>query len=304
MIARMASLADPARLRVLHLLAARAMAVNDLADVLQLPQSTVSRHLKLLSEQGWLVSTRAGTSHQYQMLEDELDPAAKPLWAVARDQSADWSAVAQDRLRVASVLAARQRDSRAFFAGAAGDWDALRDDFFGRRFNQEALLALIDPAAVVADLGCGTGALTASVAAYVASVTGVDNSEAMLSAARVRVASLPNVTLKQGDLSQLPLADGSVDLTLCVLSLSYAADLPAALKEARRVTRKRLIVVDVLAHHRDDFRRQMGQTRMGFAGDELAAALRDAGFTSSTFRPLPPEPHVKGPALFLASAVV
>src|SRR5689334_15287872 len=111
----MASLADPVRLRVLHLLEWQAMLVNDLADVLQLPQSTVSRHLKQLSEQGWLVSHRTGTSHQYRMLLKEIDPEAKALWTVAREQSAEWSAIAQDNLRLASVLSARQRDSRTFF---------------------------------------------------------------------------------------------------------------------------------------------------------------------------------------------
>ncbi|HEY0009572.1 MAG TPA: metalloregulator ArsR/SmtB family transcription factor, partial [Tepidisphaeraceae bacterium] len=284
LIARMASLADPARLRVLHLLAEQPMPVNDLADVLQLPQSTVSRHLKTLSEQGWLVSNRAGTSHQYQMLQDELDPTARPLWEVARQQSAQWTAVSQDRLRLASVLAARARDSRTFFADAARDWDALRDEFFGGRFTAEALLALIDPDSVIADLGCGTGTLVAALAGHVTRVIGIDNSDQMLDAARRRVAGMANVTLQQGDLTSLPLPDASIDLTVCVLSLSYAVDLPAALAEARRITRQRLIVVDVLAHHRDDFRRQMGQVRMGFAQEEFSSALKIAGFTTITFR--------------------
>lgn len=304
LISRMSSLSDPARLRIMHLLERQEMLVNDLAEVLQLPQSTVSRHLKQLSEQGWLVSHREGTSHQYRMLVEELDDQARSLWMLARVQTADWSAVTQDRLRLSAVLAARQRDSRSFFAGAARDWDQLRAEYFGTQFSVAGLLALLDPSLVVADLGCGTGALLEQLSPFCARVIGVDNSEDMLAAARQRVSKLGNVDLRQGDLSSIPIDDASVDATMCVLTLSYVPEVSAALLEARRVLRPggRAVIVDVLPHHRDDFRRQMGQTRMGFSEQELSNILTASGFASIHFRPLPPETHAKGPALFCAVA--
>lgn len=304
LIARLSSLSDAARLRVLHLLERQAMLVNDLAEVLQLPQSTVSRHLKQLSEQGWLVSHREGTSHQYRMLLDELEPAARELWALARTQTIDWPAVAQDRLRLSSVLATRQRDSRSFFAGAARDWDRIRADYFGTQFSVNALLALLDPLLVVADLGCGTGALLEQLSPFVGRVIGIDNSEDMLAAAKLRIAALKNVELHQGDLTSLPIPDGSVDATLCVLSLSYVEKFAVAIGQMRRVLKPagRAVIVDVLPHDRDDFRRQMGQIRMGFRESELTSVFNDAGFTSVRFRPLAPEAQAKGPALFAAIA--
>lgn len=304
LISRMAGLADPARLRVLHLLERQPMLVNDLADVLQLPQSTVSRHLKQLSEQGWLVSHRSGTSHQYRMQVDELDDSARALWDVAREQTGKWSTVTQDRLRLNSVLATRQRDSRTFFAGAARDWDQLRELYFGNRFSIEAAFSLLDASLTVADLGCGTGAILEQLSPHVSRVIGVDNSDDMLAAARLRVQKLTNVSLKQGDITRLPLDDRSIDATLCVLSLSYVADPTTALLEMRRVLKPggRAIIVDVLPHDRDDFRRQMGQTRMGFAETDLTDSLQHAGFATVRFRPLPPEPQAKGPALFIATA--
>ena len=304
LIARMSSLSDPARLRVLHLLERQPMLVNDLSDVLQLPQSTVSRHLKQLSEQGWLVSHREGTSHQYRMILDELDAAARELWTLARTQTSDWPAVSQDRMRLSSVLAARQRDSRSFFAGAARDWDRIRSDYFGTQFSAAGLLALLDPAWVVVDLGCGTGALIEQLSPHVAKVIGIDNSDDMLAAATLRVARLGNVDLQQGDLTQLPLPDAVADASVCILSLSYVPELGKALREMRRILKPsgRAVIVDVLPHHRDDFRRQMGQTRMGFDESDLTTSLRDAGFKHVSFRPLDPEAQAKGPALFVASA--
>ena len=45
-------LADSTRLRLLRLLEGHELGVAELCEVLQMPQSTVSRHLKLLSDQG------------------------------------------------------------------------------------------------------------------------------------------------------------------------------------------------------------------------------------------------------------
>jgi ArsR family transcriptional regulator len=303
-IARMAGLADPARLRVLHLLGHAPLLVNDLATVLQLPQSTVSRHLKQLSEHRWLVSRRDGTSHEYRLDPAELDDDARALWDLARKQTADWPAVAQDRLRLASLLAANERDSRTFFAGAARDWDALRAELFGAAFNFDAMLSLIDPSLVVVDLGCGTGATIETLAPFAARVIGIDNSAEMLAAARQRLAGAANVSLEQADLGALPLADATAGAGLMVLSLAYAADLAAVLAEARRVIAPsgRLVIVDVLTHDRDAFRRQMGQTRMGFSLQEIEAALRAAGFDRARVRVLETGRDATAPALFLATA--
>src|SRR5947209_16287834 len=65
LLAWMESLADPTRLRLLRLLERHELGVVELCDVLQLPQSTVSRHLKVLSDQGWTDSRRQGTTNLY-----------------------------------------------------------------------------------------------------------------------------------------------------------------------------------------------------------------------------------------------
>ena len=303
LVSRLSALADPTRLRILHLLQNEELAVSDLADVVQLPQSTVSRHLKQLIDQSWLVSRREGTSHQYKMFEAELADGARQLWAVARQQTADQPAVAQDRSRLAAVRAARQakqRDSRPYFAGVAADWDRLRDELFGTRFAADALLALLDSKLTIVDLGCGTGATLHRLAPHVERLIGVDNSQEMLAAAAGRLGDLQNVTVLPGDLAALPLKDSSADVALMVLSLSYLPDPAAALAEAFRIVRPggRLLIVDVLAHDRDDFRRLTGQTRLGYQPAAVASQLSAAGFAPRAPVPLPPEPTAKGPSLF------
>src|SRR5829696_4819741 len=156
LIARMGSLADPTRLRLLRVLERHELGVADLCDVLQLPQSTVSRHLKILLQQRWVHARRQGTNHLYRTILDELDAPARKLWLLAREQTDEWPTVEHDRLRLAERLRARQTDSEAFFAGAAAEWDRLRADLYGRAFTHAATLALLPPEWTVADLGCGT----------------------------------------------------------------------------------------------------------------------------------------------------
>lgn len=302
----MASLADATRLRLLSVLERHELGVSDLCDVVQMPQSTVSRHLKLLGDEGWLASRRVGTTNLYSMVLDELSPAQRKLWLLAREQSRDWATIHQDEIRLMRRLSDRRSQSRAFFAGAAGEWDRMRDELYGSSFTRQAVAALLPATWTVADLGCGTGLLASEMGRSVAQVIGIDNSPAMLKAAKQRCEQQPNVELRRGDLEALPIDDDACDAALLVLVLTYVNDANQVLSEMQRILKPggKAVIVDLLRHDRDDFRRQMGQQSMGFETKELRQMLTTAGFDSITCEPLPPEPQAKGPALLLATGTV
>lgn len=299
----MESLGDPSRMRMLRLLERHELGVAELSDVLRLPQSTISRHLKTLNEQNWLRSRRVGTAHFSSMFVDELTDAQRRLWHLAREQINNWTTISQDEFRLQRLLHQRSAGARKFFTGAAGEWDATREELYGSAFIESALLALIPPEYVVADLGCGTGQMIERLAGHVARVIGIDNTPAMLQAARDRTARLSNVEIKEGELDALPFKDSSIDITLTVLAMSYVPEPLACIHEMSRVLKAggRAIIVDVTAHDREDFRREMGQSRLGFNAKEIEGMLNQSGFRSTKYTPLPPEPSAKGPALFLAS---
>src|SRR3954463_16620322 len=100
----MECLADPTRVRLVRLLERHELGVAELCDILQLPQSTVSRHLKVLSDQRWTRGRRVGTNQLYRTILDELDVAARKLWLLAREQTDAWPAVKHDRLRLDRLL--------------------------------------------------------------------------------------------------------------------------------------------------------------------------------------------------------
>src|SRR5216117_126888 len=93
----LSALADPTRSRLLLLLDRHELTVGELCSALQLPQSTVSRHLKMLADEGWVTVRAEGTSRLYAMPPGaSLDPAARRLWQLVRDQIGTTPSVRQD----------------------------------------------------------------------------------------------------------------------------------------------------------------------------------------------------------------
>jgi ArsR family transcriptional regulator len=271
--------------------------------VLQLPQSTVSRHLKTLADASWVVSRRDGTSRYYTLALDERGPAARRLWALLREQVSATPGADQDARRLKGVLARRQTKSAEFFESAAGQWDKLRCDLFGAASHLQALPALADERWVVGDLGCGTGQVAAALAPFVARVVAVDRSGDMLQAARRRLRDLPNVQVRRGELEALPIADAELDAATLLLVLHHLPDPAAALAETRRVLKPggRVVIADMLPHDHEEYRAQMGHVWLGFADDQLRRLLGAAGFDGIRIVPMPPAPESKGPALFVAT---
>ena len=301
-LAQLAALADPTRARLLLALARQEWTVGELCQILVLPQSTISRHLKTLTDERWLVARADGPSRRYRMA--DLDDERRALWALVAEPLRESPTGRQDALRIPAVLAQRRAASTDFFAGAADHWDDTRAELFGQRADLLALLALLGGDWTVGDLGCGTGPVTAAVAPFVRRVLAIDTSAAMLSAARSRLASLSNVELRAGELEALPLADGELDVAVLSLVLHYAADPAAVLAEARRVLLPggRLLIVDMLPHGRAEYAQTMGHVWLGFQPERLAAWLASAGFAPVTIQPLPVDVAARGPALFVATA--
>ncbi len=296
---RLQTLGDETRVRLLLLLEAHELTVSELCAIVQLPQSTVSRHLKVLTAGGWVTARAEGTSRHYRAVLPE--GAALELWAVVRDTARGGAQAGIDAERAREVVAQRRERSRAFFSAAAEDWDRLRVELFGGGVEGHALTGLLDPDWTVADLGAGTGALTASLAPWVGRVIAVDGSTEMLDALRRRTAGMAGVDVRRGELEQLPIEDASVDVAFMVLVLHYVVEPRAALAEAHRVLRPggRLVVVDMRAHEREEYRAQMGHVWPGFADGEVEAWAGAVGFDGVRRTDLPPVVEAKGPPLFL-----
>jgi len=299
---RLATLADPTRGRILLCLDQHELTVGELCAVLGLPQSTVSRHLRVLADEEWVATRQEGTSRYYSRNPD-LEPGADRLWALVSDDLRASSHWGKDKARLTDVLSQRRNTSREFFESAGAEWDRLRNELFGGA-GWRALPGLLDESLVVGDLGCGTGHVASLLAPWVARIVAVDASGTMLGQARQRLRAAENVDFRPGELEALPIADGELDAAILSLVLHYAADPARVLGEAARVLGPggRLLLVDILPHGRVEYRQQMGHVWLGFSEEQIRGWLEAAGFTAVRIRSLLPESDSNGPGLFVATA--
>src|SRR5262245_47793916 len=160
------ALADVTRCRMLLLLDRHELTVSEMCSVLQLPQSTVSRHLKTLSDAEWVASRRDGTSRYYALALGAAGGPRSAIWDLTRSEllGREGAEINQDARRLERVLARRTEASRQFFASTAAQWDRVREEMFGREAFPKAMLSLLPSEWVIGDLGCGTGATLAMIA--------------------------------------------------------------------------------------------------------------------------------------------
>ena len=215
------TLADGTRVRLLRLLAENELSVSELCSVLQLPQSTVSRHLKVLTAEDWISNRRDGTNHLYHSAPETWCEARHSLWKWVRVQ-ADTPTTSLDQQRLQQVLTQRSR-SQDFFSSTAEQWDRLRIDLFGKHIDTSVLAASLPHNAVVGELGCGSAPLCRLVAPFVGEAIAVDNSQAMLAAARdglsnenLRSKNTPNVRVVNAELTNTTLSDNLLDIAWLV----------------------------------------------------------------------------------------
>jgi len=297
-------LSDATRVRMLAVLEGRELTVTELCDVVQLPQSTVSRHLKTLADGEWVNSRRDGTRRLYTLALDEVDPSAKQLWQVVRDQVTESTTAAHDERRLKQVLAKRRTQSEAFFSSAAQEWDRMREELFGSNTHLRALGGLLDSDVVVGDLGCGTGTVSEWLSLFCKRIIAVDASKEMLEAARENLAGHKHIHLRHGALENLPIDNGELDIALMILVLHYLPEPKRVLAEAARTLKPggRLLVLDMMPHDHEEYRQTMGHVWLGFPEKQMKQWLHAAGFKDIRWRAMPPESKARGPSLFVATA--
>ena len=302
---RLAVLADPLRLRMVRILNQHELTVGETAAVMQLPQSTVSRHLKALADHRWLTKRAVGTASLYAAVDTDLEPNARAIWqSVADALPPQDPALQEDDRRAAAVINERKSDSRAFFGRIAGAWDDVRSRLFGDHFTAPALLALLPPNATIADFGCGTGNASELLAPWVKQVLAIDGSQAMLDAASKRLANQPNVKTILAEAHDTPLKPHFVSASVAILLLHHIEHPTAVLQEMHRVTEPGgpILIIDMHEHRDLSIRRTMGHHHLGFANNHINKLFKDAHLPKPTITSLPSPPDAQGPGLFAAIA--
>jgi ubiquinone/menaquinone biosynthesis C-methylase UbiE len=273
-------LADSNRLRILLLLKGEELSVAELQEVLTMGQSTISTHLSQLKQAELVEDRRTGKNSLYRLgtsgagdLWDELLERAK---SEIPEAAAD-----QDAMR--RVLKKRKDKMRAFFDSVAG---RLGKDYVpGKSWKSlaEALLRLMPPM-VVADLGAGEGSSALLLSQRAARVIAVDSSAKMIEVGRELAMrhGVKNIDFRLGDMEDIPIAGGEVDLVFFSQSLHHALHPERAVQEAHRILSPggRIVVLDLLKHRFEEAREMYADEWLGFSEAELESMLQNAGFAN------------------------
>ena len=274
-------LADPNRLRILLLLKGEELSVAELQEILGMGQSTISTHLSQLKQAELVEDRRTGKSNLYRL----GSPAARGglLDELIGQAGNEIPEAAQDQAAMRRVLRKRQDKTRAFFDSVAG---RLGKDYVpGKSWKSlaEALLRLMPPL-VVADLGAGEGASALLLAQRAKKVIAVDSSARMIEVGREQALrhGVKNVDYRLGDMEEIPIGDGEVDLVFFSQSLHHALHPERALAEAARilVAGGRIVILDLVRHRFEEARELYADEWLGFGEADLESMLQNAGFVN------------------------
>ena len=265
----LSDLSDTTRARLLRALQQSSCTVGELTEALEIPQPTISRHIKILLQHNWVSRQIVGNSARYRFQPSLIEETKLDLWTVVSEQTA--SAFPEDEPRLRSVLLVRRPNSSSFFQRIGANWSSLRRDMFGERYLLPTLLAALGGERTVVDVGCGTGEVCAALAAVNKKVIGIDASSEMLQIAADRTKQFENVELQLGAAERLGLAENCADIVLAMLVLHHTLDPHQCMSEFHRVLRPggRLVVLDMTAHQHHSYKESMGHQHLGFTRDML-----------------------------------
>lgn len=252
-------LADDTRMRLVALCAQGECSVSELTTVAGHSQPRTSQHLKQLCDAGLLVRFRDG-KRVYYSLPSRQSRSARQLLDLIPLQDEPFRG---DRLRLRQLRGETVSNEEI----------PLQEETSDRDIHRAILdLTVTAPVGDLLDIGCGRGRMLKLLAARAHRVVGVDidSGARQLARAELMLAGLPNCSLRQGDMYQLPFDDAQFDTVILDDVLGDAARPVAALKEAARMLRQNgrvLILMSLAAELSNELRDRI-------AGWSASAGLR------------------------------
>ncbi len=297
---------------MLALLSEEELTVGELTRSLDLSQSRVSNHLRLLRDAGLLAERHRGTTCHLRLASSPTasDILAR-LWNVLGAELENIPEHAADLARLSRVRAERTPGQAAFFNQLAGEWDNRAGDFTSGIGRTRALLNLFPRERVFADIGCGTGYMSRPLLGNVERLILVDTSDGMLSEAKVRLSSEARGTsleFRPGDCSKLPIEDGELNGLVAGLLLHHIEDLTGAIAEMYRCLRPggSAAILELAPHNQTWMHSELGDLHLGLEPRDVAAAFERAGFVNCVldavddrYRPTSPTDEVSDLSMFL-----
>ena len=186
--------------------------------------------------------------------------------------------------------------SKQFFDQVAGDWDAMRANFYSERVREKAFeIANVHPGQLAADVGAGTGFITEGLIRKGVRVIAIDQSEIMLEAMKKKFSDAGEIAYRLGEAGRLPLPDEWVEHVFANMYLHHVESPPQAIAEMARLLKPRgkLTITDVFEHGFEFLKTEHHDRWLGFRKEDLEEWLRLAGLKNVAVQSLNEECRVR-----------
>jgi ArsR family transcriptional regulator len=277
------ALSDPTRLRLLNILNQYELNVNEIVSIVDMIQSGVSRHLKILLEAGLLVLRKDGSFIYYAANKTRDSLSLINLACSRLEQEA---VCVMDLERAKHSITLRKNRIKRFFRTVAPQWDRLKKEVLGDFDLNRVLQQMALAGDKMADLGCGTGEMLGSLAQEnKKNLIGVDSSPEMLEQARIKLHGLNAIDLRLGELENLPMKNQEVNVVIMSMVLYHIFEPEKSIHEVFRVLKPGgiFLLADFEKHDQENIKEIIGGSWLGFDKQQINAWLSACGFTLNSF---------------------
>ena len=287
------ALADETRIRLFNILLSNELSVNELVSLMDMGQSRISRHLKILTDSGLLQCRRDGIRAFFSVSKNGKE---KEFAEAIRFLFHDDSLLKDDLKNAEIILNDHKKKSKQFFNRIAHKWDDLQQQIMGDFDLNRAILKNVEQCEFAVDLGCGTGKLLYYLKDFATVTVGVDSSPVMLEQARKLFSEENgNVRLRLGELEHLPIGDKEADFVIISMALHHLSAPEKAIAETARILKKKgkFVIADFEKHKDEHMRDKYGDQWLGFSKEEIEVFLSNNGFVINDMESFPMNQSLK-----------
>lgn len=285
------SLSDETRIRIFNILSYEPLCVNEIIEILNMGQSRISRHLKILLESKILTAARDGAKIYYGISpEFRLHPLYVSLNQIRQNnKNSFWNlelqeALQKDTQKVFEILEKRKLESLNFFDKFGDLQEKAQNQYVDSFFYRSFILRLIPkytiPIAV--EPGCGTGWVSIELIKKAKKLICIDQSSGILQKAKERFNSedLKKIQFISSSMEQIPLKDNYADLIVYSMALHHVPNVSLALQEGYRILKKNgILIIAELEHHTiEEMRKNFADFWLGFYPEDLKNELTNLNF--------------------------
>ena len=278
--------ADPLRLQILRTLKAESFGVLELCQILDLAQSKLSHHLKVLAKAKLVATRRDGNSIFYRRPLLDLDtPLADFTQALFK--TLDTEALGNDIIvRINRIKADRSRLSLDFFAKNANKFHETQElitenSEYVVQARELIKLTGLPGSATAIEIGPGEGHYLPELAQRFAEVHAIDNSAAMLALAKQHTAEqkLSNVHFIHGEASDAISQHLTADFVACHMVLHHIPSPQMIFEQSAQLLNAGgyMLVAELCHHNQGWVKDSCGDLWLGFEPEELKHWAQTAG---------------------------